>query len=51
MSDVRVNETKGTGRNAFIDNFFTLEIEEESRNDDRILLSDYPQILDLFVNH
>ena len=33
-----VNETKVTSRNAFIDNVFALEIEEESRNYKRTFL-------------
>ena len=33
----RVNETKVTSRNIFIDNLFALESRKESRNDQRIL--------------
>ena len=33
----RVNETKVTSRNAFIDNFFALESEKESKDDERTL--------------
>ena len=34
---LRVNETKATSRNAFIDNCFDLEGEKESKNNKRIL--------------
>ena len=50
MRALRVNETKVTLRNAFIDNIFALESEKESKNDERNLFGDYPQILDLAVN-
>ena len=50
MRTLRVNETKVTSRNTFIDNFFALKSEEERKNDERTFFSDYPQILDLAVN-
>ena len=37
---LRVNETKLTSRNAFIENIFALEIEEESKNDKRSFFRD-----------
>ena len=33
MRAVRINETKVTSRNAFINNVFALESDKESRND------------------
>ena len=45
MSAVRVNVTKITLRNTFIEYLFTLQSEKESTND-----SDYQQIFDLAVN-
>ena len=50
MRALRVNETKVTSRNAFIDNIFALESEKESRNDERTLFGDYLRIFDLAVN-
>ena len=50
MRALRVNETKVTLRNAFIDNIFALESEKQSKNDERTLFGDYPKILDLSVN-
>ena len=47
---LRVNETKVTLRNAFIDNLFALESKKESENDERTLFQDCPRILDLSVN-
>ena len=46
----RVNETKVTLGNAFIDNVFALEPEKESRNDKSTFIWEYPRILDLAVN-
>ena len=37
MRTLRVNETKVTSRNAFIDNFFALESEKEPKNDEKSL--------------
>ena len=34
---LRVNETKVTSRNAFIEKLFVLECEKESKNDERTL--------------
>ena len=47
---LRVNETKVTLRNAFIDILFALESEIESTNDKRTLFRDCPRILHLSVN-
>ena len=47
---LRVNETKVTSRNAFIDNLLALESEKGSKNDERTLFWDYPRIFDLAVN-
>ena len=45
-----VNEAKLTSRNAFIDKLFELESEKGSKDDERTLFRDCPQILDLSVN-
>ena len=50
MRTLRVNETKATSRNTFIDNFFALESEEETKTNERTFFSDYPQTLDLAVD-
>ena len=47
---LRVNETKATLRNAFIDILFALESEIESKNDKRTLFRDCPRILHLSIN-
>ena len=47
---LRINETKVTSKNAFIDNLFALESEKESKNDERTLFPDCPRILDLSVS-
>ena len=47
---LRVNETKVTSRNAFIDNLSALESEKESKNGERTLFWGCPRILDLSVN-
>ena len=46
---LRVNETKVTPRNAFIDSLFALKRDKESKNDKRTLFQDYWQILDVGV--
>ena len=43
-------ENRVTSRNAFIDNIFVLEIEKESKTDERTHFWDYLRILDLAVN-
>ena len=50
MRALRVNETRVTSRNAFIDNPFALEHEKEPKNDERTFFRDFPRILDLSVN-
>ena len=50
MRTLRVNETKGTSRNACIDNTFPLESEKESKNDKKVVFGNYPQIFDVAVN-
>ena len=47
---LRVNETKATSRNAFIGNRFALESKKESKNEERTIFRDCPQILQLSVN-
>ena len=47
---LRVNEVKVTSRNAFLDHFFALEIEKDSKYDQRTLLQGYPRILNLSFN-
>ena len=47
---LRVNETKVTSTNVFIDNHFALESEKELKNDKRSLFQDFTQILDLSLN-
>ena len=47
---LKVNQTKVTLRNDFIDNPFAFESEKESVIDEKSLFSDYPRILDLAVN-
>ena len=47
---LRVNETKVTLINNFIDNLFTIKRKKESKNDRKALFRDYPRILDLDVN-
>ena len=47
---LRVNETKVTSINNFIDNLFTIKSKKESKNDRRALFRDYLRILDLDVN-
>ena len=50
MRCLRVNGTKVTLRNAFIDNAFALESEAESENDKKTFFPDCMQILDMSVN-
>ena len=47
---LRIDETKVTSRNAFIDNIFALEGGKESKYDQRILFLDCPWIVDLSIN-
>ena len=41
MRALRVNKTKVTSRNTFIDNLFALESERESKNDEKSLFRDF----------
>ena len=41
MRALRVNKTKVTSRNTFIDNLFALERERESKNDEKSLFRDF----------
>ena len=50
MRALRVNITKVTSRNDFIDNLFALESDKELEIDERTVFPDYTQILDLAVN-
>ena len=43
---LKVNETKITSINAFIDNLFALESQKESKNDEKTVFRDFPKILD-----
>ena len=47
---LRVNETKGTSRNALIDSAYELESEKELRKDKNTFFSDLFRILDLSGN-
>ena len=49
MRALRVNETKVSSRNAFIEIFFSLELEKESKNDKGYFFGDNPLIFDLHV--
>ena len=41
MRALRVNKTKVTSRNTFIDKLFALESERESKNDEKSLFRDF----------
>ena len=47
---LRVNRTKVTLTNPFIDNLFALENEKESKNDQRTLFSDWLWIAVMSIN-
>ena len=50
MDALRVNGTKVTLRNAFIDNPFALESDKDSKNEERTLFPGCPGIADLSGN-
>ena len=49
MRTLKVNETKVTSPNAFIDNIFALESEKESKKEERILYLDHTGLLTLLL--
>ena len=50
MRNLKVNATKVALRNAFVDNLFALENEEESKNDETTPFPNCLRIVDLSVN-
>ena len=50
VAALRFNEVKVTSRNDFIRPLFALEIEKDSKSDQRTHLRDYSWILDLSFN-